>query len=131
MGDWPLHTIGDFVTANQISLQTGPFGAQLHAHDYLLTGVAVIPTEGIRDKKIDHSVPSRISRAKVMELSRRRLLEGDILFARRRVQATGRTAIITKDETGFVCGTGANRLRVAANTCPVVGTVRNFVCGRA
>lgn len=72
MGDWPLHTIGDFVTANQISLQTGPFGAQLHAHDYLLTGVAVIPTEGIRDKKIDHSVPSRISRAKVMELSRHR-----------------------------------------------------------
>lgn len=119
MEEWPLQTIGDFVATNQISLQTGPFGAQLHAHDYLPTGVAVIPTEGIRDKKIDLSVLPRISEAKAIELSRHRLLEGDILFARRGVQATGRTAIITKDETGFICGTGAIRLRVIANSSPV------------
>ncbi len=109
---WPTRTIGDLVANGEVSLQTGPFGAQLHAHDYLPAGIAVVPTEGIRGKKIDHAVLPKISAAKALELSRHRLIENDILFARRGVQATGKTAIVTAEESGFICGTGAIRLRV-------------------
>jgi type I restriction enzyme S subunit len=45
-------------------------------------------------------------------LARHRLKAGDILFARRGVQATGLSAIVTPREEGWICGTGAILLRV-------------------
>src|SRR5207244_3160821 len=37
---------------------------------------------------------------------------GDILFARRGVQATGHIGYVRTAEEGFICGTGAIRLRL-------------------
>jgi type I restriction enzyme S subunit len=45
-------------------------------------------------------------------LSRHLLRRGDILFARRGVQATGNSALITDRHVGALCGTGAILLRV-------------------
>jgi type I restriction enzyme S subunit len=45
-------------------------------------------------------------------LSRHRLKAGDILFARRGVQATGLSAIVTSHQEGWLCGTGAILLRI-------------------
>lgn len=113
---WPQRTIGNFVKAGEVSLQTGPFGSQLHSYDYLPDGVPVIPTEGIKDRRIDHSVLPKISAAKANELVRHQVKEGDILFARRGVQATGHTAMIRTSEIGFLCGTGVIRLRIRADS---------------
>jgi type I restriction enzyme, S subunit len=93
-------------------LQTGPFGSELHAHDYVADGVAVVPTEAVRGRQIDHSVLPRITPAKAKSLERHRLKAGDILFARRGVQATGHIGYVREPEEGFICGTGAIRLRI-------------------
>jgi type I restriction enzyme, S subunit len=114
MSDWKLTTIGELCDAGLAQLQTGPFGSQLHAHDYVHDGVAVIPTEAIRGRQIDHSVLPKITSSKAKELERHRLRKADILFARRGVQATGHIGCIREAEDGFICGTGAIRLRLAA-----------------
>jgi type I restriction enzyme S subunit len=112
MGEWRQTTIGELCDAGLASLQTGPFGSQLHAHDYAEDGIAVVPTEAIRDRRIDDSVLPKITPAKAKELERHRLRRGDILFARRGVQATGHIGCIRDAEDGFICGTGAIRLRI-------------------
>jgi len=111
-GEWRSSTIGDLCDEGGVELQTGPFGSQLHAHDYVEDGVPVVPTEAIRDRRIDHSVLPKISSSKAAELARHRLKVGDILFARRGVQATGHIGCVRATEEGFLCGTGAIRLRI-------------------
>jgi type I restriction enzyme S subunit len=111
-GEWRQVSIGALCDAGVAELQTGPFGTQLHAYDYVDDGVPVVPTEAIRDRQIDHSVLPKITRAKAQELERHRLQSGDILFARRGVQATGHIGCVRTAEDGFICGTGAIRLRV-------------------
>jgi restriction endonuclease S subunit/predicted GIY-YIG superfamily endonuclease len=115
-GEWRRTTIGDLCDAGVAELQTGPFGSQLHAHDYVDDGVPVVPTEAIRARRIDHSVLPKVSPSKAHELSRHRLLRGDILFARRGVQATGHIGCVRDAEQGFLCGTGAIRLRVRSDS---------------
>ena len=106
--------MGALCDAGVAELQTGPFGTQLHAYDYVDDGVPVVPTEAIRGRQIDHSVLPKITRTKAQELERHRLRSGDILFARRGVQATGHIGCVRAAEDGFICGTGAIRLRVAS-----------------
>lgn len=112
MAESRVTLIGELVEKRIVELQTGPFGSQLHAHDYVESGVPVVPTEAIRDRRIKRSVLPQISMPKAIELKKHALKEGDILFARRGVQATGHTAFVGKEEHGFICGTGAIRLRV-------------------
>ncbi len=110
--DWKHLTIGELVQMGEASVQTGPFGSQLHKHDYIDDGVPVIPTEAIgRGRILDVDVP-KISKIKANELSRHKLLLGDILFARRGAQATGLSAIVDSRYVGAICGTGALLLRV-------------------
>jgi type I restriction enzyme S subunit len=84
----------------------------LHSYEYIVDGVPVVPTEAIRNRQIDLSVCPRISFEKASELRRHSLEEGDILFARRGIQATGHIGVIREKEAGFICGTGAIRLRI-------------------
>jgi type I restriction enzyme S subunit len=111
-GEWRTCTIGALCDAGVTELQTGPFGSQLHAHDYAEAGVPVVPTEAIRNRRIDHSLLPKIAPDKAADLVRHRLRPGDILFARRGVQATGHIGYVREAEEGFICGTGAIRLRV-------------------
>jgi type I restriction enzyme S subunit len=115
-GKWRQASIGALCDAGVAELQTGPFGTQLHAYDYVDDGVPVVPTEAIRGRQIDHSVLPKITQTKAKELERHRLRPGDILFARRGVQATGHIGCVRKAEDGFICGTGAIRLRVARDS---------------
>ena len=109
--EWLKTTIGKLVDSGQAIVQTGPFGSQLHKHDYVEDGTPVIPTEAIgKGRILDIDVP-KVSSAKARELGRHRLLAGDILFARRGAQATGLSAIIDARYVGALCGTGALLLR--------------------
>ena len=112
MSHWRRSSVGELCGEGVIELQTGPFGSQLHAHDYVPHGVPVVPTEALRGRRIDHSVLPQITTEKAETLERHRLKIGDILFARRGAQATGHTGFVRTQEEGFLCGTGAIRLRV-------------------
>ena len=118
-GEWRQASIGELCDSGVAQLQTGPFGSQLHAHDYVDDGVPVVPTEAIRDRQIDHSVLPQITQAKAEELARHRLRPGDILFARRGVQATGHIGCVRDAEDGFICGTGAIRMRVCHSSTEI------------
>jgi type I restriction enzyme S subunit len=110
--EWTSLTIGELVRNGEATVQTGPFGSQLHSHDYVATGTSVIPTEAIgRGRILDIAVP-QVDSMKATELARHRLRLGDILFARRGAQATGLSAIVDKRFEGALCGTGALLLRI-------------------
>ena len=111
-GEWRETTVGALCDAGVAELRTGPFGSQLHAYDYVSDGIPVVPTEAIRARRINHSVLPNISPAKAEALARHRLKRRDILFARRGVQATGHIGFVREEEEGFICGTGAIRLRI-------------------
>ena len=110
--EWCVLTIGDLVRNKEAIVQTGPFGSQLHSHDYVPMGTAVIPTEAIgRGQILDVPVP-QVTSVKASELTRHRLQRNDILFARRGAQATGLSAIVDERFEGALCGTGALLLRI-------------------
>jgi len=92
------------------SLQTGPFGSQLHSYEYQPNGVPVINPSHMKDGKIIPDVNCAISSIKVEQLSRHRLQAGDIIFARR--GELGRCALVTHREEGWLCGTGSLRVRL-------------------
>ena len=106
-----LETLADFARRGDISISTGPFGSALHAHDYLPTGVAVVPTEAISAQGLLHDKFVRISREKARELERHKLQEGDIIFARRGVQACGISTRVSAADGEVIAGTGAITLR--------------------
>lgn len=105
-------SIDALCAAGVAELQTGPFGSQLHAHDYVPAGVPVVPTEAISNRRIQRSDLPQISPEKAVELARHKIHAGDILFARRGVQATGQSAFAGTEDSGLICGTGAIRLRI-------------------
>ncbi|MCA9232258.1 MAG: restriction endonuclease subunit S [Planctomycetales bacterium] len=105
-------TLGALVEEGKMIIQTGPFGSQLHKHDYCSSGVPVVPTEAIGHRRLRTGGVPQIGPKKADELARHRLKSGDILFARRGVQATGYSAIVEPQHQGWICGTGAILLRI-------------------
>lgn len=108
---WANSTIGELCDQGHMSIQTGPFGSQLHAYDYQPTGVPVIPTEAIGRRVLRTLGLPLVSEETAERLSRHRVRVGDILFARRGVQATGFSAIVQLGQENWICGTGAILLR--------------------
>ena len=80
------------------NIQTGPFGSQLHQSDYEVDG------------KIDISSVARVDERHVERLRRHVMREGDIIYARR--GDVGKCAYATKNEDGWLCGTGCLRVTV-------------------
>ncbi|MBP9106719.1 MAG: restriction endonuclease subunit S, partial [Gemmatimonadaceae bacterium] len=108
---WRETTVGVLCDEGHLYTQTGPFGSQLHSYDYVSSGIPVVPTEGIgRRRLIPEGIPE-VSKETAARLVRHRLKTGDILFARRGVQATGLSAIVARHQEGWICGTGAILLR--------------------
>lgn len=108
---WPELALG---TASK-SIQTGPFGSQLHANEYIDDGVPVINPSHLSEGRIapDHSIA--VTERKAAELSRHRLAPGDIVMARR--GEVGRSALVRSPEAGWICGTGSLRLRPRKTAC--------------
>ncbi|MER7208867.1 restriction endonuclease subunit S [Streptosporangium sp. NPDC000239] len=93
----------------ECEVQTGPFGSQLHAEDYVDDGWPVINPANITPDGLI-SLPGMAVGEKIrMRLSRHILREDDVVFGRR--GELGRTGIVTSREAGWVCGTGSLRVR--------------------
>ena len=91
-------------------VQTGPFGAQLHASDYLDEGVPFILIRNVRNLKIDETDIPRISEEDAERLFMYRLNVGDIVFSR--VGSIGRIALCTEREKGWLISGQMLRLRI-------------------
>ncbi len=91
------------------TIQTGPFGSQLHASDYVESGVPVVMPKDIVNRRASTYSVARIGAADADRLCRHRLQAGDIVFSRR--GDVERHALITEREVGWLCGTGCLLLR--------------------
>ena len=91
------------------SIQTGPFGSQLHASDYVKSGVPVVMPKDIVNRRASTESVARIGTTDADRLSRHKLQAGDIVFSRR--GDVERHALITEREVGWICGTGCLLLR--------------------
>jgi type I restriction enzyme S subunit len=114
LGDIPQHWDVASIGTTVSLLQTGPFGSQLHAHEYVRSGLPVINPSHMKDGRITPSVDISISQEKAAGLSRHMLRDGDIVIARR--GDLGRCALVTETETGWICGTGSILLRCKPST---------------
>ena len=102
---WEVYRLWSFVEL----IQTGPFGSQLHAEDYIDDGIPVINPANLKENKIVSDSTCCVSNSTADRLSRYRLFPGDIIFGRR--GELGRCALIRKSEEGWLCGTGSLLIR--------------------
>ena len=99
-------------------VKTGPFGSQLHQHDYVDDPAAtpVVMPKDMIDGRIDTRSIARIDRETVERLTQHVLNPGDIVLARR--GDIGRRAWVGERESGWLCGTGS--MRISLRECPRV-----------
>ncbi|PYI65749.1 restriction endonuclease subunit S [Arthrobacter livingstonensis] len=96
--------------------QTGPFGTQLSANEYVENGVPVINPSHIKRGMMEPDLAISVSCEKAAELSRHRLELGDIVLGRK--GEVDKSALVTKTEVGYICGSDSMLLRPAAATVP-------------
>ena len=112
--DVPAHWEEISLGAATHSIQTGPFGSQLHASDYVSGGIPVINPTHMHNGSIESDPSISISHEKAKELLRHQLQPCDIVMARR--GEVGRCALVTGVEAGWICGTGSLRIRPKSGT---------------
>lgn len=108
--EWNVPTLKALLAKEGGYLQTGPFGSQLHSHEYTDDGIPVVMPQDINDGKIDETQIARIPERRAQMLSKHRVQVGDVIIARR--GELSRAAAITTQEKTWVCGTGCFLLRL-------------------
>ena len=106
---WELTTLGDVCARAGGGIQTGPFGSQLHAFDYVPVGIPTVMPQNIGENRIVIEGIARITPANAHRLARHQLFPGDIVYSRR--GDVERRALVREGESGWLCGTGCLRVR--------------------
>jgi len=109
LGEIPVHWKSIKLQRVAESLQTGPFGSQLHQSDYVQGGIPIVNPSHMKDLKIVPDYDCTVSPKDWERRQRHALQMNDILFARR--GEMGRCALVTQDQVGWLCGTGSLRMR--------------------
>jgi type I restriction enzyme S subunit len=107
---WEYTTLGAICEHGGGSIQTGPFGSQLHASDYVRVGIPSVMPVNIGDNRIVEDGIMRIKEADATRLSRHRLQVGDIVYSRR--GDVERRALVREPQEGWLCGTGCLKVRL-------------------
>jgi type I restriction enzyme, S subunit len=107
--NWELSTLGEVCQRGGGNIQTGPFGSQLHAADYVPIGIPSIMPQNLSNDRISIVDIARITLEDAERLSRYRVQIGDIVYSRR--GDVERRALVTEIENGWLCGTGCLRVR--------------------
>ena len=107
---WRVTTLGALCAEGGGGVQTGPFGSQLHAADYVAVGVPSVMPQNIGDNTISADGIAMISDADAERLSKYRLRVGDIVYSRR--GDVEKRAYVRPANDGWLCGTGCLRVRL-------------------
>lgn len=132
---WEKATLGDI----SVSIQTGPFGSQLHQSDYSEMGIPVVMPKDLLDGRIVEKSIARVEESHVERLSRYKIKAGDIIYSRR--GNVGCCAFVYEKETGWLCGTGCLCVTIDNNKADakfvfyqlqlaeIIGWVKNHAVG--
>lgn len=107
--NWEYTTLGEACSRGGGDIQTGPFGSQLHASDYVPNGIPSIMPQNIGDNRVVPDGIARITKRDAERLNRYRVRPSDIVYSRR--GDVERRALIRPSEDGWLCGTGCLRVR--------------------
>lgn len=109
--EWEVTTLGKICLDQSGAIQTGPFGSQLHASDYVDVGVPVVMPVNIgTDGRLHEEGIERIAKEDAERLSQHILRAGDIVFSRR--GDVTRCAYVDPEQVGWFCGTGCLKIRL-------------------
>lgn len=97
-------TLGKLVKEYGGLIQTGPFGSQLHQHDYVESGIPVVMPKDINSGRVSLEGIAYISESKAQSLNRHILKSPSLVMPRR--GDVSKRAFIQEDQAGFFCGTG-------------------------
>ncbi|EGR0477462.1 restriction endonuclease subunit S [Vibrio cholerae] len=111
---WDVKTLGNAINGSGF-IQTGPFGSQLHAYDYVDSGVPVVMPQDIVQGRISIEKIAYITERKAAELSRHKLKINDVIFSRRGDLTRSSFVDVQNGYEGFLCGTGCLLMRVDAS----------------
>ncbi len=132
---WEKVTLGDI----SISIQTGPFGSQLHQSDYSEMGIPVIMPKDLLYGRIVEDSIARVEESHVERLRRYKTKAGDIIYSRR--GNVGCCAFVYEKEAGWLCGTGCLCVTIDVNKADarfvfyelqlaeVIGWIKNHAVG--
>ena len=81
--DWEVVTLGEACARGGGDVQTGTFGSQLHASDYVPFGIPSIMPQNIGDNRIIANGIARIRPEDAERLNRYRVRPGDVIYSRR------------------------------------------------
>ena len=106
MEEWKSYKLGEIST-----IQTGPFGSQLHQSDYVMNGIPCIMPTNI-GKMLDFQAEgiAFIKESDAKRLSRHIVREGEIIYSRR--GDIEKCAYVSKNEDGWFCGTGCLKIKI-------------------
>ncbi len=110
MNDRPIRTIAELEKLGEASLQTGPFGTQLKASEYVDEGTPVINVRNIGFGEVRKADLEYLNEAKAEKLHQHHLRKGDIVFGRK--GAVERHALIDETTDGWIQGSDCLRLRI-------------------
>jgi len=88
-----------------LNMATGPFGTMLHKSDYIPNGIPLVNPMNIVNEKIVASEKMMVSEKTKLRLKSYVLNVGDVVIGRR--GEMGRCAVVSKNEDGWLCGTGS------------------------
>lgn len=113
---WTYTTLAQLCAQGEGGIQTGPFGSQLHASDYVTSGIPSVMPKNIGENVILEESIARISTEDAQRLSKYLLAEGDIVYSRR--GDVERRALVRAEQEGWLCGTGCLRVRPGNSVDP-------------
>jgi type I restriction enzyme, S subunit len=97
-------TIGDIA-----SVQTGPFGSQLHNKDYVLVGTPIVTVEHLGQRKMTRQDLPCVSDMDKQRLKKYTLEYGDLVFSR--VGSVDRCSLVSEEEVGWMFSGRCLRVR--------------------
>ena len=83
---------------------TGPFGSLLHKSDYISHGIPLVNPANIEGNQIVPDFNKTVDQDVLSRLQAYTLRENDIIVGRR--GEIGRCAVVQKEQSGWLCGTG-------------------------
>ena len=119
--NWKTYKLGEIAT-----VQTGPFGSQLHQKDYVQNGTPILTVEHLGNNRIVHQNLPRVSDYDKMRLKKYCIQKGDIVFSR--VGSVDRRAFVTEKEDGWLFS--GRCLRVRADEKNVDGSFLSYYFGQ-
>ncbi|WP_035497280.1 restriction endonuclease subunit S, partial [Citrifermentans bremense] len=110
---WETYLIGELVDSGLADIQTGPFGTQLKASDYIHIGTPVINVRNIGYSDLRTEKLEYVGDQVTTRLSAHLLKENDIVFGRK--GAVDRHLFVTKEQEKWMQGSDCIRLRFDTN----------------